>query len=277
MLKIYGFFEFKPTKIKKMTPTEFKSKIGNAQDLDFGTIFNLCIQLFKKSWLQGFLLQLFVIIMMVPFFIILYVPIIMMVISESASGQFDANDVNGLFAGLSVIYIVVLILGFFVIGVVQVALTGGFYKILKNLDEGREAKTSDLFYFLKGKYLGKIAVLMLVTGLIAIPAALFFYLPLFYVMIPMSFFTITFAFNPEWSIGDIVGSSFRLGNKKWLLTFGLFVVSYIALMILTFVTCGLGSLFLAPFMYHPIYFIYKETVGFDDLNELNQIGEKVEF
>lgn len=260
-----------------MTPTEFQSKIGSAKDLDFGTIFNQCIQLFKKSWLQGFLLQLFVIIMMVPFFIIIYVPIVMMVISESASGQFDPNDVNGLFAGLSVIYILLIIFGFLVICVVQMALTGGFYKILKNLDEGHEAKTSDLFYFLKRKYLGKIAVLLLVTVLITIPAALFFYLPLIYVMIPMSFFTITFAFHPEWSIGDIVSSSFRLGNKKWLLTFGLLVVSYVVFMALTFVSCGLGSLFIAPFMHHPIYFIYKETVGFEDLKELDQIGEKVDF
>ncbi|MGC1632835.1 MAG: hypothetical protein WA749_12055, partial [Gelidibacter sp.] len=122
-----------------------------------------------------------------------------------------------------------------------------------------------------------ILVLMLVTVLIAIPAALFFYLPLIYVMIPMSFFSITFAMNPEWSVGDIVSSSFRIGNKIWLLTFGLLVISYMAVGILTFVSCGLGSLFLAPFMYHPIYFIYKETVGFDDLNELNQIGEEVVF
>ncbi|MEO5788324.1 hypothetical protein [Gelidibacter sp.] len=260
-----------------MTPSEFQSRIAQAKDLDFGTIFNLSIELFKKSWLQGFLLQLFVIILMVPFFIVIYVPIVMMAISQADSGHFDPNDMSGLFAGLSVFYVLFIIVGIFIIGVVQVALTAAFFRILKNVDEGLEAKTSDLFYFLKGKHLGKILVLMLVTVLIAIPAALFFYLPLIYVMIPMSFFSITFAMNPEWSVGDIVSSSFRIGNKKWLLTFGLLFVSYMAVGILTFVSCGLGSLFLAPFMYHPIYFIYKETVGFDDLCELNQIGEEVVF
>lgn len=260
-----------------MTPTEFQSKIANARDLDFGTIFSQSIELYKKSWLQGFLLQLFVMILMIPFFIVLYVPMIMMAVSQTESGQFDPNDMNSLFAGLSVIYMIVLIVGILAIGVVQIAFTAAFHRILRNLDEGREAKTSDLFYFLKGKHLGKIVLLMFVSILIAIPAALFFYLPFIYVMVPMAFFTITFAFNPEWSIGDIVSSSFRLGNRKWLLTFGLLVISYAVIIILTFVTCGLGSLFLGPFLYHPIYFIYKETVGFDDLHELDQIGEKVVF
>jgi hypothetical protein len=60
-----------------MTPTEFQSKIANAGKMDFGTIFNQSIELFKKSWLQGFLMQLFVVILMLPFIIILYVPLFM--------------------------------------------------------------------------------------------------------------------------------------------------------------------------------------------------------
>ena len=93
----------------------------------------------------------------------------------------------------------------------------------------------------------------------------------------MSFFLIVFSFNPEWTVGDVVGNSFRIGNKKWLLTFGLFLISYMAITVLSFVSCGLGSLFLAPFLYHPIYFIYKETIGFDDVSELDQIGKDTVF
>lgn len=258
----------------QMTTSEFQSKLDNAKALDFGTIFNQSIELFKKSWLQGFLMQLFVMILMLPFFIILYVPLIFMMINQSESGQFDPNTVDNVFSGFSVFYMFLFLVGILVIAVIQMALNAAFFRILKSLDEGREVKTSDLFYFMKGKFFGKIALLILVTILIAIPAALFFYLPLIYAMVPLSFITIIFAFNPEWSIGDVVGSAFRLGNKKWLLTFGLFVISYAAIMILTMISCGLGSLFFAPFMFHPIYYIYKETVGFEDLSELNRIGEK---
>ncbi|OBX23012.1 hypothetical protein LX77_03276 [Gelidibacter algens] len=260
-----------------MTPTEFQSKIANARALDFGTIFNQSIELFKKSWLQGFLMQLFVVILMLPFIIILYVPLFMSLAAQSESGQVDPNAMNSFFAGLSIVYILMFIIGILVIGAIQVSLNAAFFRILRNLDEGREVKTSDLFYFMKGEYFGKILLLMLVTILISIPAALLFYLPLIYVMVPLSFFAIVFAFNPEWSIGDIVSSSFRLGNNKWMLTFGLLVVCYIIMMILTVMTCGLGSLFLAPFMFHPIYYIYKGTVGFEDLSELNQIGDSEVF
>lgn len=256
-----------------MIPEEFKSRIANAVDLNFGTIFSQSIELYKKSWLHGFLLQLIIIVLVLPVILIIYVPIIMVMVSQSQSGQFNPDSIDGLFAGLSVVYSIVLIIAVLAIAVIQMMLVAGFYKMLRNLDEGREVKTSELFYFMKGKYIGKLLLLMLVTLLIAIPAILLFYLPIFYLMVPISFFTIIFAFNPEWSIGDIVGSGFKLGNKKWFLTFGLLFVSYLAIMILTFLSCGIGSLFLTTFLYHPIYFIYKGTVGFDDLTELNQIGE----
>lgn len=263
--------------LNKMTPIEIQSKLDNAKALDFGTIFSQSIELYKKSWLQGFLLQLFVMILVSPFIIMLYVPFIMMLISQSDSGQFDPNAMDGVFAGFSVFYIILFIIGILIIGAIQFALNAAFFRILRNLDHGQEARTADLFYFLKGKYLGKLVLIMLVTILISIPAALLLYLPLIYVMVPLSFIGIMFSFNPEWTVGEIVGSSFRLGNKKWLLTFGLLVVSYIMVMLLTLVTCGIGSLFITAFMYHPIYFIYKETIGFDDTNELNQIGEVVAF
>lgn len=260
-----------------MTLAEFQEKIANAKDLDFGTIFNQSIELYKKSWLQGFLMQLFVMILMIPFFTILYLPFIMNIVAQSETDYANPNDLNDVFGGLSIVYILLFIVGVVLAGTLQVALTAAFYRILRTLDEGREAKTSDLFYFLKKQYLGKIFLLMLATVLIAIPAVLLFYLPFIYVIVPMAFFTPIFAFNPEWTVGDIINSGFRLGNKKWLLTFGLLVVSYIIVVILAMVTCGLGSLFLAPFMYHPIYFIYKETVGFDEQSELNQIGEDIVF
>ncbi|TDU42773.1 hypothetical protein BXY82_0172 [Gelidibacter sediminis] len=260
-----------------MTPNEFQSKLANAKALDFGTLFNQSIELFKKSWLQGFLMQLFIMILMLPFILIIYVPLIMAIVAQSESGDFDPNNVNGLLEGFTVVYGLLFFLGIMVVAAMQLALNAAFFRILKALDEGAEVRTSDLFYYLKGAYFGKLLLLMFVTVLIAVPAALAFYLPLIYVMVPLAFFAVIFAFNPEWSVGDIVASSFRLGNKKWVLTFGLLVVSYILMMILTLVTCGIGSLFLAPFMFHPIYFIYKETIGFEDTSELNQIGIKKEF
>ncbi|HMC02076.1 MAG TPA: hypothetical protein VKN14_13650, partial [Flavobacteriaceae bacterium] len=70
---------------------------------------------------------------------------------------------------------------------------------------------------------------------------------------------------------DIVKVSFKLGTKKWLLSFGLFIVLYLLIMVLSFVTCGIGSLFLSPFIYLPFYLIYKEVVGFEVPNDIEII------
>ncbi|WP_418510781.1 hypothetical protein [Corallibacter sp.] len=243
--------------------SEIQSKINNAPSLDFGDIFNESIQLFKKSWLYGFLLQIFVMIITSPFIIIMYMPMFVAAMASVENGEtFDPDSMDAFFAGMSVLYMIGFFVGILIIAVLSLALNAGLYKVIKKLDYNEEVKVGDLFYFFKGNYIGKLIVIMLVTMGISIVAAILCYLPLIYAMVPLSFFMVIFAFNPDLSVGDIVKLSFMLGNKKWLITFGLLVVSYIVLLILTIVTCGLGSLFLSAFMYHPIYLIYKKVVGF---------------
>ena len=47
-------------------------KLNSAKELDFGTIFNEAIELFKKTWVHGMLAQLFIIIIMLPFITVSY-------------------------------------------------------------------------------------------------------------------------------------------------------------------------------------------------------------
>ncbi|WP_418512804.1 hypothetical protein [Corallibacter sp.] len=243
--------------------SEIQSKINNAPSLDFGDIFNESIQLFKKSWLYGFLLQIFVMLLTSPFIIIMYMPMFVAAMASIENGEtFDPDSMDAFFAGMSVLYMIGFFVGILIIAVLSLALNAGLYKVFKKLDYNEEVKVRDLFYFFKGNYIGKLIVIMLITMGISIVAAILCYLPLIYAMVPLSFFMVIFAFNPDLSVGDIVKLSFMLGNKKWLITFGLLVVSYIVVFILTIVTCGLGSLFLSAFMYHPVYLIYKKVVGF---------------
>ncbi|TGV02500.1 hypothetical protein [Flavivirga rizhaonensis] len=247
-------------------------KIESAKALDFGTIFNESIELFKKTWLQGFLLQLFTIIIMMPVIIILYLPLIGMIIAQQESGYSDPEAFSGLFAGMSILYVLFVIVGIFVLGALTVALNAAFFRIMQKLDYNQAVTTSDFFYFVKGKYLSKIFVLMLASFGIAILAALLCYLPIFYVMIPLSYFSLIYAFNPELSVGEIVKTSFKLGHKKWLLTFGLMIVASILSQIVGFLLCGIGLLFTASFVYHPIYLIYKNSIGFNDTDPIQEIG-----
>jgi hypothetical protein len=251
-------------------------KIDRAKDLDFGTIFSESIELFKKTWIQGFLLQLFTLIVMLPLIIVLYMPLIGVIIAQQESSYNDNEALSTFFGGMSILYILFVIVGVFVLGAISVALNAAFFRIMKKLDNNEQVLTADFFYFIKGKYLSKTFMLMLVSILIAIPSAFLCYIPLIYAIVPLSFFVIIFAFNPEFSVGDIVKASFKLGNKKWLISFGLFVVSYICVLVLSMVTCGVGSLFLQPFLFHPLYLIYKNVIGFEYNNLIEEIGTSTE-
>ncbi len=230
---------------------------------DFGTLFSESIELFKKTWLQGFLMQLFTIIVMLPLIVVLYVPLVAMLIAQANSD---------FFAGMSIMYILFVIVGIFVLGAVSVALQAAFFRIMRALDEGKTVTTSDFFCFINGKHLSKTFMLMIVSVLISIPSVLLCYVPLIYMIVPMSFFAAVFAFNPELSVSDIVSISFKIGHKKWLLAFGLIVVSSLLSQIVGFLLCGIGVLFTAAFVCHPVYLIYKNVVGFTDEDEINGIG-----
>ncbi len=259
-------------------------KINNARALDFGTIFSSSIELFKKTWMQGFLLQVFTIIIMIPLIIILYIPLFTMIFTQARSGNSNPEMYSDFFTGMSFLYILFVIVGIFVLGAVQLALNAAFFRIMRALDEGNTITTSDFFYFLNKKYLSKAFMLMLVTMLITcivgfvviillVPTLFLSMLIFLYLLVPLSFFTIIFAFNTELNVGDIVKLSFKLGHKKWLIAFGLIFVSSLLAEIVGVLLCGVGTLFTAAFVYHPVYMIYKDVIGFNNDHEISTIEE----
>jgi hypothetical protein len=146
---------------------------------------------------------------------------------------------------------------------------------MKKLDHNETTTTNDFFYFLKGKYLSKAFIIMMVSILISIPAIALCYIPFIYIIVPLTYFSLVFAFYPELSVGDIVKVSFTLGNKKWLITFGLLIVSSLLSQIVGFLLCGIGILFTAAFVYHPTYLIFKHVIGFDGGNDDGDV-QKIE-
>ena len=259
------------------TITSFLEKVNNARQLDFGSIFSEAIELYKKTWVQGFLLQVFTIVVMLPLIIVLYIPLIGLMVAQQDSGYNDQEALNTFLGGMSLIYILFVIIGVFVLGTLSLALQASFFRIIKRMDHNEVVSTSDFFHYIKGKHLSKAFVLMLISVGIVIPSALLCYIPLIYTMVPVSYFMLIFAFNPEFSTGEIVKASFKIGTKKWGITIALFIVSYVCVMVISMITCGLGSLFLQAFLWHPIYLIYKKVVGFDETtNAIEEIGTSVE-
>ncbi|MBQ0788328.1 MAG: hypothetical protein KBT69_12555, partial [Oceanihabitans sp.] len=72
-------------------------------------------------------------------------------------------------------------------------------------------------------------------------------------------------------VSEIVKSGFALGNKKWLISFGLIIVSSLLASMVGMIMCFIGIFVTASFAYIPAYYIYKESIGFDSEEENKQI------
>jgi hypothetical protein len=255
-----------------MRLSEIQSKIQNAKELDFGSIFNQSIELFKKVWLQGLLVLIITVALMIPFYILMYLPLIALGLINPESFQ-QGSSPNVML--LLPFFFFLLIFAFYAM-FVSFALKAAFFRICRQKDLGIES-SDEYFYYFKKKYIGKILLLSLAAVGISLLAILLCVLPIIYVSVPLTFLSIVFAFNPELSVSETIKASFDLGNKKWLVAFGLIIVSSILAEIIGLLMCVVGIFVTASFVYLPVYFIYKDVVGFEDDNELNQLGKNQEF
>ncbi|MGE5944241.1 MAG: hypothetical protein ACM31G_07875, partial [Flavobacteriales bacterium] len=103
-------------------------------------------------------------------------------------------------------------------------------------------------------------------------AMLLCFFPIIYVMVPLALINVIYAFNPEMTASDIVKVGFKLGNKKWLITFGLMIVAGLLAQIVGLIMCVVGIFVTASFAYLPLYFVYKESIGFNETHIIDEIG-----
>lgn len=255
-----------------MNLIQLQSKINNAKDLDFGTIFNQSMELFKKVWVQGLLILIISTALLIPFYLLMYLPLIAMGLIDPQS--FEPGNEPSLVVMFP--FIIFMILFAFYAMAVSFGMQAAFFRICMQKDLNIAA-SDDYFHFFKKQYVPKILKLSLASVGISILAAMLCALPLIYVVVPLSFFSIIFSFNPELSATEIIKASFALGNKKWLLAFGLTIVASFLAQIIGLLMCCIGIFVTMSFIHLPKYFIYKEVIGFEDTNEINQIGDHQEF
>jgi hypothetical protein len=253
------------------------SKIESAKQLDFGTIFSQSIELFKKTWVQGLVVLLLSMVLMIPFYIIVYIPFIALGIfsPEFFDGSGDFTGIEGL--GILAVIVAGILFLLFIMGIVviTVGLKAAYFRIVKSKDLNLN-QSDDYFFFLKKTYLKKTMTLSLVLMGIGLLALLLCVLPIFYAMIPMSYMIVVYAFNPELSISDIVKIGFKLGNKKWLLTFGLLIVAWFLSTVVGFLMCFVGIYITQQFINLPFYQVYKDSIGFSETNIIDEIGTSQE-
>ena len=242
-------------------------KIDNSKQPDFGDVLSKSFELFKKVWLEGFVHLLISMLIIIPALLVAYIPMMGWIASTGLSGGFDT------YAGSQseppiMIMILTFLLFFVVIVFAQVfslAVSSHFFRVCKKEDTGSPIETGGYFAYLKEVGFMKMLILSFAMMGITFLAALLCYLPIFYVIVPVNLMMAIFAFHPNLSVSDIVKAGFKLGNKHWLIFFGLILVSGIIAQ-LGIIACGIGVLFTASYTQIVLYYMFKDTVGFDDDN-----------
>ena len=233
-------------------------RIKTNTDLSFGEIFSKSFNLFKKVWLQGFIVLLLTFIIMVPFYIILYIPLIASGITDPEAIQ--NNELPTMVAIAMGILAPVIAVG---VSTFALALNAAFLKMCRQKDIEEES-SDDYFYFFKEGRLGKVFILALYTIGLAILGLLACGVGLIYIIVPLSLIPAFLAFSEELSPLEMVKASFALGNKNWLVIFGLVLVTGIVAE-LGFLLCCVGVLFTAMLSKVPAYYLYKDGVGFREI------------
>lgn len=258
-------------------------KIETAKPLDFGDIISRTLELFKKTWTQGLILVLLLLLIVLPFFLAIYMPMFNSVMEQVNSGGYDPNDASSLLQEQSGSFQYIVLGVTFIMSFFSTGFVAGFYRIIKKIDFNEPFGFKDFFYFFKSKYLGKIFAIAAFSLLIALVNFITErFLPVFSAsmlnaLISVIFsvytalFVVFFAFNPHLESSDFFVLSFRFGSKKWFLIFGLLFVTVI-LGMLGVVACFIGILFTISIVYLPTYLVYKDVFGFENISDIDRIG-----
>ena len=233
---------------------DLTTKIAQSNLLDFGSIFSRSIELFKKVWLQGFLTLLLTFVLTLPLYILFYIPLIAAGITDPE--MLKSEEISLALAIAMAVLFPILLFGILTI---SIALNAAFLRICKLKDMG-STEADDYFFYLKNGRWKKSLILGLFVFGLSIVGMLLCGVGLFYVVVPISLIPAFFAFNEELSPKEMVKASFQLGNKNWLVIFGLLIVMGL-LAELGLILCLVGILFTAMLARIPVYYIYMDGVG----------------
>ena len=237
-----------------MNFTNLSERIEQSAPVEFGTVFNNSVELFKKVWLQGFLTLVLTFVSILPFYLLIYLPMVAMGISDP--NAFDEQEMPPAFAGLMSLMMPIFSVGVMTVGI---CLNAAFLRICRKYDLNESGK-DDYFYYFNKEHLIKALILSLIMTGLSLLGLLTCGLGIIYLVVPMSLFPAFFAFDKELTALEIVKAGFALGNKNWLMIFLLVIVAGLVSH-LGVVLCLVGVLFTAMFSKIPIYFIYKDAVG----------------
>lgn len=245
-------------------------KIANHKGLTFENIIGDSFELFKKVFVYGVLKVVVGGILMYAIQFALMAPAFALIGLNYQN--FTNSEELGVLAVISMVFIYFIIL--FLSTFIHFTLSVGFYRICFQQEAGMNVTIETFFDALRKKYWLKTFVLSVLASLLLVVAFLFFVIPGIYMLIPLGFVTVIYAFNIDLSIQDIFSIAFKIGNKYWLVLFLSCVAAFFMSMLGIF-ACFIGIIVTQTFIYMPFYTAYSKVIGFDMgiANEIDSIGE----
>ncbi|MEZ4859611.1 MAG: hypothetical protein R2781_12490 [Flavobacteriaceae bacterium] len=252
-------------------------KIEKSKAPDFGDVISKSFELYKKTFSQGLMHTLISLVVIIPFILIVYIPLIPMYVEmfqQMGDPYYRPDFMDNYTPAMIVGWVLLVFIFSFLMQIVMMSIYGHFFKELKKMDYGTNEEIGGYFTLLKTHF-GKLLMLSLATMGIAIVASLLCYLPIFYVIIPLHWVFPIFIFNTTLSVGDTIKAAFKFGNKNWLVFAGIgIVVSIIAS--LGAIACYIGMIATLFFTYIATYVTYRDTIGFEDVDGISSIGKPLQ-
>ncbi len=234
-------------------------RIEEASKPDFGQILTRSFEFVPKVWQVAIKHALLIAVIMVPLFLLIYIPFIAIYVEAlDSGGRYYGPDYS---TTAVVIYVIVVFILAFLGQLVTISVTSHFYRVLKNIDLGLNEDVGGYFDLLRQDF-SKVFLLALATLGISLLAVSLCILPIYYVMVPLQLLVPLLTFNRELSVSEVLKAAFKLGNKHWIIVFGLVWLSSIIAQI-GILICLVGIIFTAYFVHLTIYYYYKDTIGFD--------------
>lgn len=247
---------------------KIQEKIHKSHPVDFGTVFNQSIDLFKQTWTQGLIMFIILFVLIFGIQFLLAMPLIAVVTS---SKYMDTSSIDSYHFLLGLLFIVFVFFFFAAIITIANGLLGGLYNIYKKADHNEFYSTNDLFFLLKKNTFFKTFKVSLLQLLIILGSYFLCFFPIIYTSIPISYIIVVYTFNPDLSSREVIKLAFKIGNKNWAQTFLLRMVTSLVSFAGLFI-CGIGFFATFAIVLIPLYYVYKHAVGFEYENEINTIG-----
>lgn len=155
----------------------------------------------------------------------------------------------------------------------------GFLKMAKNGQEGEEFHVSTMFSYYKPSYFFNIFLSVILVGitstsfvLLSDSAGLSFIGSLLsFIISILSYLSIPLIIFGNLNAIDSIKYSILLVSKQPIIFLGLIIIAIIGSILGIFAFC-FGVFFTFPFAYSMQYAIYKNIVGFDQINDINEIS-----